>query len=163
MPRKPGSTTTGFHVSWYYPLPNESTTSTFQSNLFYLNIMCLINLFHLLFLCANNSNGKYKRLTQDLVLGLLGPGLICTKLLFLQMGPRSLRTGFPPVTKTFVKTSRSPWAAIPWPVPRRCSCVNPSWCHQKSKWDFQDRNRGLPTLLFSFPLPTATPFRSIHR
>lgn len=117
----------------YYTLPNESTTSTLQINLFYLNIMCLINLFHLLFMCMNNSNGKYKGLTQDLPVGPLSPGLICKELLFLQMDRRYLRTGFPPVTETFMRPSLSAWAAFPWPVPHRCSCVNLSWYHQKSK------------------------------
>ena len=124
--------------------------------------MCLINLFHLLFMCMNNSNGKSKSLTQDFLLGPLSPGLICHELLFLQMRHRYLRTDFPPVTETFVRTSLSAWAAFPWPVPHRCSYANLSWHYQKSKWDFQDRNRGLPTLLLSFPLPTATAFRSTH-
>lgn len=78
--------------------------------------MYLINLFHLLFMGMNNSNGKYKGLTQDLLLGPLSLGLICEELLFLQMGYRSRRTGFPPVTKTFVRSSLSSWAAFPWPV-----------------------------------------------
>lgn len=113
-------------------------------------------------MCKNNSNGKSKSLTRDFLLGPLSPGLICHELLFLQMGHRYLRTDFPPVTKTFVRTSLSAWAAFPRPVPHRCSYVNLSWHYQKSKWDFQDRNRGLPTLLLSFPLPTATAFRSTH-
>lgn len=121
-----------FHLSRRYPLPNESATSTFHTDLFYLNIMCLINLFHLLFVRVNNSNGEYKAPTQDLLLGPPSPGLIYKELLLLQMGPRDLNAGFPRVTETFVRTSLSAWAAFPWPVPHRCSCVNLSWYHQKS-------------------------------
>lgn len=45
---------------------------------------------------VNNSNGKYKGLTEDLFLGPLSPGLICKELLFLQMGHRYLKSWLPP-------------------------------------------------------------------
>lgn len=44
---------------------------------------------------VNNSSGKYKGLTQGLLLAPLSPGLICEEFLFLQTGRRYLRTGFP--------------------------------------------------------------------
>lgn len=148
-----------FRLSWYYTRPNESSTSTFQTNLFYLNIMCLINLFHLLFMCMNNSSGKYKGLTQDLLLGPLSPAFICKELLFLQMGHRYLRTGSPPAPVTL------------WELPRLPGQRSHGWCHTDAhvstypgiiRSQRQNRisqtGREVRQLCYSgiFPLPSAT-------
>lgn len=159
--------TTIFCLSRSYTQPNESSTSTFQTNLFYLNIMCLINLFHLLFMCTNNSSGKYKGLTQDLLLGPLSPALICQELLFLQMGHRYLRTGSPPAPVTLWELPRLPGqrsrgqCRTDAHVSTYPGIIRSQRQNRISKTETEGRQ-----LCYSgiFPLPPATAaFRSTHR